>query len=61
MVKVDELDHRIDLAAGLVHIHLRLHQKFVHRLVGIQQRAIGLAQQLLLQLVELARSWAAQA
>ena len=35
-------------------IHLRLEEKRLHRLVGFQQRAVGLAEDLVAQIVELA-------
>ena len=35
-------------------IHLRLEEQRLHRLVGFQQRAVGLAQDLVAQIVELA-------
>ena len=51
--KVNQLHHRVSLARGLVNIHLRLEQQRRNRLVGLQQRAIGLAQQLAAQVIQL--------
>ena len=53
VVEVDQPHHRVHLAGGLVHVHLRLDQQLVGRLVGLQQRALRLAEQLRFQLVEL--------
>ena len=51
--KINQLYHRVSLARGLVNIHLRLEQQRRNRLVGLQQRAIGLAQQLAAQVIQL--------
>ena len=42
------------LARGLVHVYLCLEQQRLNGLVGLQQRALGLAQQLAAQIVQLA-------
>ena len=52
--EVDQLHHRVGFAGDFVQVHLRLEEKRLHRLVGLQQRAAGLAQDLVAQIVELA-------
>lgn len=51
--EVDQLHHRILLATDLVHIHLRLEQQLLDRLVGLQQGAIGPTQDLVMQILQL--------
>ena len=52
--EVDELHHRVGLAGDFVAVDLRLEKQRLRRLVGLQQRAVGLAEDLVAQVVELA-------
>lgn len=52
--EVDELHHRVALAGDFVAVDLGLEEKGVDRLVGFEQGAVGLAQDLGAQVVELA-------
>ena len=52
--EVDQLHHRVGLAGEFVHVHLGLEEQLLDRLVGFEQRAVGLAQHLVAQVVELA-------
>ena len=51
--KVDQLHHRVLLAIHLVHIYLRLEQQLLYRLIRLQQGAVWLAQNLILQILNL--------
>lgn len=54
VVKVDQPHHRIGLARQLVALDLRLEQQCLHGLIGLQQGAVGVAQQLAAQILQLA-------
>ena len=49
--EVNQTNHRVALAGQLIHIHLRFEQQRLNRLVGLQQRAVGLAQQLVFKII----------
>src|SRR5690606_8568314 len=52
--EVDELDDRVRLPGDFVAVHLRLEKQPLGRLVGLQQRTVGLPEDLVAQVVELA-------
>ena len=52
--EVDELDDRIGLSGDVVAVHLGFEKKALGRFVGLQQRAVGLTEDLVAQVVELA-------
>src|SRR3546814_12612012 len=52
--EVDQRHHRVGLAGDLVAVDLRLEQQRLDGFVGLQQGAVGLAQQLRVQVLELA-------
>ena len=54
--KVDQLYYRVSLPGEFIHIDLRFEEKRLHRLVGFQQCAAGLAYDLVAQIIELAVS-----
>ena len=51
--EIDQLDHRVLLAGHFVDIHLGLEQQLLNGLVGLQQGAVGLAQNLVVQVIQL--------
>ncbi len=54
--KVDQLHYRVSFPGEFIHIHLRLEENSLHRLIRFQQRAAGLAYDLVTQIIELAVS-----
>ena len=51
--EVDQLRDRIRLARDLIHIHLRLEEELLHLLVGLQERATGVSQELVAKVIDL--------
>ena len=54
MREVDQLHDRVGLAGDLVHVHLGLEQQLLDGLVGLEQGAARVAEQLVAQVIQLA-------
>jgi hypothetical protein len=55
MREIDQFDDGIGFAGEFVDIHLGFEEKTLHILVGFEQGAAGLAQNLVAEVIELAR------
>ena len=52
-VEINQPHHRVLLPGQFIHVHLGLEQQLLHCLISLQQRFLGLTQNLILQILQL--------